>query len=153
MKNIIILFSIAILYVNSLIAQDHKKNRENFRAYKTAYITEKLDLSQEEAEKFWPIYNNYEKNSFNLRIRMHKEIRNNIKEEGGIDAIEDAKVNQYITSLLHNEQEYVSLKKKFYKDLKNILPAKKILKLYNTEGEFNRKVLSEFRKKKHKKTE
>ncbi len=152
MRNIIIICGIVILNLSGLFAQDHK-HRENFKAYKIAYITQNLDLSPQEAEKFWPVYNDYEKKAFNLRIRKQKEIGKKIKEEGGIDSLNDETVNEYITKLLQNEQEYISLKKNFYDNLKNTIPAKKALKLYNTEGDFNRKVLSEFRKKKHKNTE
>ena len=152
MKNIIIICSIVILNINSLIAQDHR-NRENFKAHKIAYITQKLDLTPDEAEKFWPVYNEYEKKAFNLRIRKYREIGKKIKDEGGIDTMDDKIVNEYITRLLQNEQEYISLKRKLYDELKGIIPAKKSLKLYNTEGDFNRKVLSEFRKKRHINTE
>ena len=138
--------------MNWLVAQGHK-NHENFKAHKTAYITQSLDLSSKEAEKFWPVYNAYEKKAFNLRVSKNREIRKQIKENGGIDAMDDKLVNEYLNTLLQNEQAYIDLKRKLYNDLKNVLPSKKMLKLYKTEGEFNRKVLSEFRKNKHKKTE
>lgn len=152
MRNILIICGIVILNISAIVAQDHK-HRENFKAYKIAYITQNLDLSPEEAERFWPVYNDYEKKAFNLRIRKKKEIGKRIKEEGGVDSLMDETVNEYLGKLLNNELEYVSLKKKFYDDLKNIIPAKKVLKLYNTEGDFNRKVLSEYRKKRQEKPE
>jgi hypothetical protein len=35
------------------------QNGRNIEALKIAYITKRLDLSPEEAQKFWPIYNQY----------------------------------------------------------------------------------------------
>ena len=36
-------------------------NRDKIKTLKIAFITEKLDLSEQEAQKFWPIYNKYDK--------------------------------------------------------------------------------------------
>ena len=77
-------------------------------------------------------------------------MKRKIKENGGIDTLSEGEANEYVTILLNSEEEIVKLKKKFYDRLKNVLSPNKILKLYNAEDEFNRKLLSEFRKNKSK---
>ncbi len=138
----IILFSIF-----SLTAQQHNK-RERLKAYKTAYITEKLDLSSSEAEKFWPVYNAYSKSHFQLKVLKVKEELRKIKEKGGIDELTDKEAGQILSKLNKNEQLIINLRKELYNNLKNIISAKKILKLNRAEHEFNRKLLSEYRRNK-----
>ena len=36
------------------------ENKEKLKAHKIAYITERLQLTPAEAEKFWPVYNELE---------------------------------------------------------------------------------------------
>ena len=48
-----------LVFSKEVSAQEGGKER--IRAYKTAYITQELDLSSSEAEKFWPVYNEYDK--------------------------------------------------------------------------------------------
>lgn len=137
---LIILFSIS-----SLKAQHDK--REQLKAHKAAYITQKLDLSSKEAEEFWPIYNAYEKKHYQLRVLNYRKVRKNIKNKGGIDALTEKEANEILIKSNDNEQLVLSLKKELYANLKNIISAKKILKLTGAEHEFNRKLLSDFRKK------
>jgi len=59
MNKIFITVCIALFLSTGLMAQE--RGKERIKAYKTAYITEQLDLSSAEAEVFWPVYNKYEK--------------------------------------------------------------------------------------------
>jgi hypothetical protein len=54
MKRFLLLMSFAFSFLIS-VAQ----NGNRLEALKIAYITKRLDLSPEEAQKFWPIYNQY----------------------------------------------------------------------------------------------
>jgi len=150
MKKSALFILILIFGLNNLIAQHNREKHENFKAYKIAYITQQLDLTPEEAEKFWPLYNEFGKQSYELKVVGVRDQRRKIKESGGVDTLNEADANKYITILLNTEEELVQLKKKFYNRLEGVLSANKILKLYNTENEFNRKLLSEFRKNKAK---
>ena len=42
-------------------------NRDKIKTLKIAFITEKLDLSEKEAQQFWPVYNAFEEEHFKLR--------------------------------------------------------------------------------------
>ena len=57
-----LLISVPVLFIN---AQDRRERdperREKFNSMKIAYFTEELELTSAEAEKFWPVYNEYEK--------------------------------------------------------------------------------------------
>ena len=149
MKKLTYTLLIFFITVNSIVAQHHGK-REKLKAYKTAYLTEQLDLSSKEAEKFWPIYNTYEKKYFQLKVNKMTEMKNVVKEQGGFESLTENEANQLLLKLTTNEQAIIDAKKDLYSDLKKILPAKKILMLNKAEHDFNRKLLSDYRNKKHR---
>lgn len=150
MKKLTLFILILLSGLNSLTAQQNRDKHENFRAYKIAYITQQLDLSPSEAEKFWPLYNEFGKQFYQLKVVDTRDMKRKIKERGGIDTLSEEEAHEYVCILLNAEEEIVKLKKKFYDRLRNVLSPNKILKLYNAENEFNRKLLSEFRKNKSK---
>ncbi len=150
MQKFIFTLFVILISLNSIIAQHHGK-REKLKAYKTAYLTEQLDLTAEEAEKFWPVYNAYEKNVFQLKVLKMNEMRNLIRDQGGIESLSEKEADQLLSKLSENDQVLVDAKKNLYSDLKKVIPSKKILLLNRAEHQFNRKLLSDYRKKNHKK--
>ncbi|MBU7577857.1 MAG: hypothetical protein KAF40_07335 [Flavihumibacter sp.] len=42
-----------------LVTQAQQRDGERLEALKVAYLTKKLNLNTEEAQKFWPVYNDY----------------------------------------------------------------------------------------------
>ena len=150
MKKSALFILILFLGLNNLVAQQQRGRHENFKAYKIAYITQELDLTPEEAEKFWPIYNEFGKQFYEIKVVGMRDQKRKIRESGGIETLSEQEASAYISIFLNTEEELVALKKKFYKRLDGVLTPNKILKLYNAENEFNRKLLSEFRKNKAK---
>jgi len=146
MHKIILTLMLISLTVSSLNAQQNR--REKLKAYKTAFITERLDLSSEEAEKFWPIYNDFEKKMFQLKVLNKREVRKQINDKGGIDTLKNEDAEKLLVRLIQNDQDMLNIKKELFKDLKNVISAKKILRLNGIEHEFNKKLLDEFRNKK-----
>jgi hypothetical protein len=63
MKNFFLFLSVLVLFSNNMLAQkdgDPVDRKAEIEKIKIAYITKKLNLSVEEAQQFWPVYNNYE---------------------------------------------------------------------------------------------
>ena len=76
MKQLIFLILLHAAFGITALAQGNQRDLDKLQAYKIAFLTRKLDLSAEEAQKFWPIYNKYEAELRDARI----EGRNNKKE-------------------------------------------------------------------------
>lgn len=144
MKNIIITLFLTLGFWGISNAQEN--HRERIKAYKTAYITQELDLSSKEAEKFWPVYNDYEKNLFSLRVLKVREERNKIKNQGGFENLSDKDAKEALDNLIQNDKEIIQIKEKLYKDLSDVLSPVKILKLHKAERDFNKKLLSQYKK-------
>lgn len=140
MKKTIITLSIFAL---SCVAFAQNPERlERLKSLKVAFITEKLSLTETEAQQFWPIYNKYEEANFNIR-------RENRSERADYDfkSLSDQDANKLLNSMMDSEREKYELRQQLINDLKKVLPAQKILKLQWTEDQFNRRLLEEMRKR------
>lgn len=144
MNKALIMAAIAIMLSTGLIAQE--RGKERIKAYRTAYITQELDLSSKEAEKFWPVYNEYDKKIFNLRVVKMREERSRIKELGGPEMLSDEEASKTLNTMLASEKEIYKTREDMYKALSKVLSPTKLLKLYHAEMSFNKRLLSEFKK-------
>lgn len=136
-----------VILLNSVLSLAQEGYKEKIRAYRTAYITQEVDLSPEEAEKFWPVYNSYDKEFNRLRHEGIRKENRRIKELGGPNNLNDEEANKALNSMLSNEKEAAIVREKMYKELAKILSPSKLLTLYIAELNFNKKLLSEFRKR------
>ena len=54
-------FVMAISFSQGRRGGANQENREKIKAQKVAFITSKLELNADEAQLFWPVYNEYQK--------------------------------------------------------------------------------------------
>ena len=127
-------------------AQGHKEKQEKIKALKVAYITEQLELTADEAQKFWPIYNDYQEKQFDLRHEKMRSILNKL-EIGTIEKLSEKEASSLLDQMENIEENLFLLQKKFSKDLQGIVSDKKIMKLKKAEGDFNRHLLKQMREK------
>lgn len=143
-KTTLFLFLITIF---TSFGQPSQEKKDKIKALKVAYITEKLDLTSDEAQQFWPIYNTFDEKHFRLRHQIKKEGFKHLKGEN-FDNLSEKDALELLTQFEKNEDELYVAKKKFRTEIKKVLSAKKILLLKKTEDEFNRKLLKEFKGRK-----
>lgn len=124
--------------------KDWEAQRERIKALKVAYFTQELELTEKVAEKFWPIYNEYEKEKRELHKREHIELKN-------VECISEDEAENLISEFLSVESEEYKIKKQLFKDLKQIISAKDVIKLHKLEDEFHKKLIKEYRSKKERK--
>ena len=136
---------ILLLFISLNITAQHK-NGERIKALKVSVITEKLDLSEKEAQQFWPIYNAHEKETSAIRFKEVKAIRQEIREN--IATLTDDKANELLTRLNSAENKMHELRMEFANNLSGILSPKKIILLKIAEDDFKKKMFEEFKKRK-----
>lgn len=146
MKRILILLLMfpALMQLHAQ-SEDKEAHRERIKALKTAYITQELNLSTRVAEKFWPIYNEYEAKRKNLHRREHVEM-----DISSPECIGEEQANSMLQEYLDVEREEYVIKKELFKKLKEIISAQDIIKLHKLEDEFHKKLIREYRAKKER---
>ena len=145
-KHLLLLFT--FVFLSSLLnAQDgHKHDRhKKIRAYKVAHITEKLNFTSQEAEKFWPIYNEYNDQMMKLHREERYKIKKRIDKLGGIDKLTEDQSKEILGRITDVETKRNELKSSFFNKVSKFLSYRKILKLEVAEHEFNRKLLRKLR--------
>jgi len=123
-----------------------KQKKEQVKSIKVAYITNELNLTPDEATKFWPLYNEFEEKQNQIRREKLKAHLNRI-DNADFDNLSEKEATTLLTQMESSEDELHLLRKKFTANLKNVLPATKILKLKKAEDGFNKKLLQQIRDK------
>jgi len=144
-KKLLILTAIISLTCYNAFSQIN--NHKKIKALKIAFITQALDLTTKEAQNFWPIFNEYDKLEFNLRIVKMQTLNRKIRAAGGIDNFTDAEAKDILNQYLQIERQLSTAKISLNNNLKHVLSAKKIIKLFKAEQDFNKRLLLQFRKK------
>lgn len=149
-----------MLMATSISAQEHEGGKREYKregkkekrgkkdsrmeAKKIGYITEELDLSSEEAQKFWPIYNDFQ----NKMKAFREESKENRRNEGEFT---DAEAEVFLNNIFEQEQEILNLKKDYYKNLESALSKAKIAKLFTIERKFREKLYKSIKRKMNRK--
>ncbi len=109
MKKIVLLLAIFFSGFTVLYAQDENDPRgEKIQALKIAFITQKLNLTADEAQKFWPIYNQYD-----------QEVR-------GVDR----------TDVMDGDQKLLNIRRKYQPSFDKVIGPQRLNKLFNAERDF-----------------
>jgi hypothetical protein len=122
-----------------------QETKQKIESLKIAYITTALELTETEAQQFWPVYNEAEVKRRELRrTRMgeRKDAQLNFK------TMTEKEAETYIDKEIEFKQKELDILKELHIKLKKVLPAKKIAMLYKAEVDFQRKVLQDLNDKK-----
>jgi len=135
MKHLIFIL-IAIVSLNASHAQNNKM-RERIKAQKIAFITAQLQLTTEEAQAFWPVFNAYEANSETVKNKQLRPVRKAMRNS---ESLSDEEAIKLLDNMITAETELHQLRLNLISDLKGVLPPQKILKLKAADDEFNKKL-------------
>lgn len=144
MKKIMLFLSFLFLALSANAQKTSKEDhRERIKTMKIAYFTQELNMNTQTAQKFWPIYNEYEC----LRMDLHR--REDVEMDlDNIDNISEAQAEAMLKEYLIVEKEEYEIKKELFSDLKKFFSAKEIIKLHKIESDFNKKLIREYRARK-----
>lgn len=145
-----IMMSLVVLFVMqvSLLAQQEpnpkkEQRKEKVESLRIAYITKELALTPEEAQVFWPVYNEYQSKSEASR----KEFRQKYNKETNYDFATDKEAEDFINADIKHKAEEVELMKTYYEKLKKVISVKKVAKLRRAEESFRQELLKQVKRK------
>lgn len=143
-----IIFKILILLISfNAYSQRDGKMHERIRAQKVAFITERLDLSPDEAQQFWPIYNVFENKIQSFRKNDLKQVREAMRKGN----LSDKEAQQVLVKFMDVEEKIHQAKKQLVKDLQSAISPQKIIKLKSAEDAFNKKLMNMLQQRREKK--
>jgi hypothetical protein len=116
--------------------EDEEKREERIERLKRVYFTEKLDMTVAEAEKFWPLYNEHDKQRRELRKSIRQAQRS--LENTGVTEKNLTELNSRITALRHQEVDQDS---QFILRVIPVLGPEKTARMIQLEHEFRKELL------------
>lgn len=143
MRKLKVLFASLMMFVFTMNAQENhppmpKEKKERIEAMKVAFITKKLELTSNEAEKFWPVYNELQSKRHNLMTKS-KENHKALKEKG--DRANDDDIEKVFNEDMALKEQAIAIEKEYFQKLKAVLPMKKLALLHQSEREFKKEML------------
>ena len=144
MKNTI--FTIVVLLISLTGMAQRQFDPQTIELIKTkkiAFLTEAIGLTSQEAQKFWPVYNELEKERYLL---MDKKRELEDKSESPKPGMTEADYRKLATEIVAAHAKEGNLLEEYNLKFLNILPAEKVVKLYRAEGKFRGYLMHEFRK-------
>jgi Spy/CpxP family protein refolding chaperone len=131
----------------AISAQDRQQERKDkMETMHIAYLSQKLELTSAEAEKFWPIYNQYKAAKDELRKQRMDNVQA-VKKAGGVDNMSEADAQKLIADETDLESRELELRKEYVTKFQQVLSVRKVAKFFIAEDEFKRYLLNELRKR------
>lgn len=132
-------------------AQENQKSRphfspEEFQAKQRAYITEKAELSTEEADAFFPLFFELQKKKFELERNVRKDFKRNRNEQ-----MTEEECRKFVYNMADVKIEIAKLEREYAEKYLNLLSPCKLRRVLHAEGSFQRdlmKKMTEHRKAK-----
>jgi len=141
MKHLLLVLIFTVGFSQSGFSQVQElelSKREKLEALKVAHITEKLALTPDEAQTFWPLYNEMEAKMRVIR-RLRRKNRKDTK--ANHDQLSEKELMAAIEAELDFEQKELNLKKEYSKKFSTVLPIKKVVLLHEAQEGFKRRLL------------
>ena len=113
---------------------------DKLTAYKIAFFTQRLNLSSAEAEKFWPVYNNYSARKSKIQLERVALMRYAMQNEANLS---EQELSSTADKLAQSFADEANLTVAFNGDIKKILPPAKVIRLFQSENQYKQQLLRE----------
>ena len=149
MKRIFLATAAIIFACTSLTANAHKKCdkdwKEKMQSEKIAFLTMEMDITPEEAQEFWPVYNQVEKEkdaAFEEVIKTYKALNEAVEKGNSSD------VPKLLDKYLEAQDKLRAVESKAPAEYRKVLPVEKVARLYVAEEKFRRQHIRKLHGKK-----
>ena len=115
--------------------QARQDRMQKIQNAKIAYLTEKLNLEPEQAQKFWPVYNQYEKEKTALRHQLR------VFRDENLEAMSEQEIREGLNKRLEIKQNEITLEKKYMNNFLKVINSRQLAILYRSEKEFTQVLL------------
>jgi len=116
--------------------------QQRIKTLRIAYISDKLGLTPEQAEKFWPVYQEYS-DKRRVLTQEFREARKDAKQD------DPAKQEELVKLGLALKQKELDLEKDYSGRLLKIITAQQVLNLRRAEGDFQRIILQQLQQRRN----
>lgn len=125
--------------------KDHEEMMESMLKFKQDFIAKRLDLSREQQNKFFPLYD--EMNEEIMKVNSDSRDAQARISQADEDELGDIDYEMATNVMIEKGEKIAEIEKKYYAKFKDILTRKQLYLLKTGEQEINRRFLEHIRKK------
>lgn len=148
-RNINIIIVLTLIFSSSfcLIAQQdnrnpkHQKWFKEFRNYKRDFLIKEVDLTKNQQEEFFPLYNSMEKEIF----QINKEVREMEKKVSSSSNVSDTEYEKTAEAMSEVKAQEAKIESEYFEKFSKILSKKQLFLLKRAENRFTRDMLNHHR--------
>lgn len=129
-------------------AQDTDNRIERIKALRVAFISDRLNLTAEEAQRFWPIFNAFDEKQMELQ-KQKRLLMFKLRPENA-SRLSEKESAQLMDEDERLEDEIQNQKRQLVKNLQGVIPNQKILMLRQLEIEFKQKLLEQIKNRRER---
>ncbi|RYE18489.1 MAG: hypothetical protein EOP51_21860 [Sphingobacteriales bacterium] len=132
---LLLIFALSGSINQALQAQPREKKHERIEAARVSFLTEKMQLTPEQAQKFWPVYNEFSQK----RKELKKKAR--VFKDEDLDALSDAQLREGIMQMMDFREKEAALEKSYVDKFLAVVSPRQLATMYRSEKEFMRLLL------------
>ncbi len=128
---------LAYVMVAPLLAQADEAmelERQIFLSEKKLAVLQNLELTASEKEAFWPVYDQYQDELFNVNRKTGQLV---MKFAEAYQSLTDDQARELMREYVKIEKERVKLKESYIKKFEKVLPAKKVMRYLQVENKID----------------
>jgi Spy/CpxP family protein refolding chaperone len=130
------LMALCLIIGYPLFSQESGAAREKIEAAKIGFITNRLNLTSEQASKFWPVYNEYNAKKQEIRRGLRQ-----LKTDSTTTTATDEKLLAGLKEMMNLKQKEVDLEKDYMNRFLKVIKPRQLAELYNTDQDFRKELL------------
>jgi hypothetical protein len=134
MKHVSII--LVLFFISLGVSAQNREAMKKIESARIALITERLGLTPNQAEKFWPVYREY-----NLERRALRQEFKNARQGVDMKNISEEQSKQLIDKSMDLKQKELNLEKEYSNRMGDVITTKQLFKLKNAEKDFQQMLL------------
>lgn len=135
-----IIKTLLLLALTTVTVAQQQNARDKIEAAKIALITERLNLSPQQAQKFWPVYNEYSKKQQELRRSFDQAKKNHNPQKASEEE------NKRLLELgMKTKEQALQLEKQYSDRLLKVIDNRQLLGLRKAENDFKEMIIKRLR--------
>ena len=131
MKKLLFILGLMLIFTTAGFAQDSEGQGDGgkIKAYQIAFLTQRLNLKPEEAQRFWPVFNQYQ-----------DELKSVRRDNKNLPQVE-------------LDQKVVDIRKKYFQEFSKVLNKDRADRVFKADNEFRDVIRKEIQERRQLKSE
>ena len=141
MKKLIIVSGLLLMFAQLGYGQ-REHGREKMQSARIAFITERLNLTPETAQKFWPVYNQINQQKHELRKEEFS-----LRKSSNASELTEEDAKKLLANMYAIKERQLKLEMEAADKYQEVLTAVQVVQLVKVEEDFRRMVIDQLRER------